>query len=89
MGASSVKVRSVAKKPNGRGTLKLERRASEREPATGSLSATYTNGTDRYGLTHLQLIDRSERGLGAYTRSAIAVDCRLAVRHPRASASCR
>ena len=71
MAASTIKVRSVAKKPNGRGTLKLERRACEREPVTGSLSATYTNGTDRYGLTHLQLIDRSERGLGAYTRSAI------------------
>ncbi len=74
---SSVNVRPVAKKPNGRSTLKLERRGSEREASTGSISATYTNGRDRYGLTHLQVVDRSEGGIGALTRSAIEPGMRV------------
>lgn len=76
---SPVKVRPVAKKPNGRDTLKLERRASEREPATGAISATYTNGTDRYGLTHLQVVDRSDGGIGALTRSALEPGMRITI----------
>jgi hypothetical protein len=68
---SPVKVRPVGKKPNGRDTLKLERRSSEREAAAGTMTATYTNGTDRYGLTHLDIVDRSEGGIGALTRSPI------------------
>ena len=71
MHLSQVKVRPVAVKPNGGDTLKLERRCAEREPGTGTMSATYTNGRDRYGLTHLEIVDRSERGLGALTRSAL------------------
>ena len=76
---SPVKVRAVSKKPNGRDTLKLERRAAEREPSTGSLSATYTNGRDRYGLTHLQVVDRSEGGIGALTRSALEPGMRITI----------
>ena len=71
MRASPVQVRSVAKKPNGRDTLKLERRGNEREAAQGTLTATYTNGADRYGLTYLDVVDRSEGGIGALTRSPI------------------
>lgn len=74
---SPVKVRPVTKKASGRNALKLERRASEREAATGSISATYTNGKDRYGLTHLQVVDRSEGGIGALTRSAIEPGMRV------------
>lgn len=76
---SPVKVRPIAKKPNGGDTLKLERRASEREPSTGSISATYTNGKDRYGLTHLQVIDRSDGGIGALTRSALEPGMRITI----------
>lgn len=76
---SPVKVRSVGKKTNGRDTLKLERRSSEREASTGSISATYTNGKDRYGLTHLQVIDRSEGGLGVLTRSPLEPGMRVTI----------
>lgn len=71
MQRNTVKVRAVSAKVSDRGTLKLERRGSEREPAARSMAATYTNGRDRFGLTHLDLFDRSETGLGAMTRSAL------------------
>ncbi len=71
MRPSKINVRPVAVRPSGRDTLKLERRGGEREPGTGTMSATYTNGRDRYGLTHLEIVDRSDRGLGALTRSAL------------------
>ncbi len=71
MQRTAVNVRPVSAKVSDRGTLKLERRASEREPAARTMAATYTNGRDRFGLTHLELLDRSETGLGALTRSAL------------------
>jgi hypothetical protein len=76
---SPVKVRPVTQRPNGQRTLKLERRASEREPSTGSISATYTNGRDRYGLTHLQVVDRSEGGIGVLTRSELEPGMRITI----------
>jgi hypothetical protein len=74
---SRINVRPVAKRTSPRGALKLERRSSEREASTGSISATYTNGKDRYGLTHLQVVDRSDGGIGALTRSAIEPGMRV------------
>lgn len=71
MGPSAVRVRPVSVKVSERGTLKLERRGSEREPAARTMAATYTNGRDRFGLTHLELFDRSESGVGAMTRSPL------------------
>jgi hypothetical protein len=50
---------------------KLERRREEREEAQGSLVASYSNGVDRFGITHLELVDRSSHGLGAVTQSRI------------------
>lgn len=50
-----------------RDPFKLERRRAQRDPAKGVLSASYSNGVDRFGITHLELIDRSSGGLGAKT----------------------
>jgi len=75
----TVNVRPVTKRTSERGALKLERRSSEREASTGSISATYTNGKDRYGLTHLQVVDRSDGGIGALTRSAIEPGMRVTI----------
>ncbi len=69
--STHVRVRPVVKLETSRDTLKLERRASDREASDGTLTATYTNGRDRYGLTQLQVVDRSEGGIGAITRSAL------------------
>jgi hypothetical protein len=41
----------------------------------------------RYG-TYSRIRPRSRKPTAAYTRSAISVDCRLAVRQPRPRASC-
>lgn len=48
-----------------RDPFKLERRRASREPAKGMLAASYTNGIDRFGITHLHITDRSTGGLGA------------------------
>jgi len=50
-----------------RDPFKLERRREERYDADGTLCASYSNGAGRFGITHLQLIDRSPGGLGATT----------------------
>ena len=52
---------------------KLERRCEKRQGAEGSLSASYSNGRDRFGITHLEMLDRSARGLGVRTRVRINV----------------
>ncbi len=46
-----------------RDPFKLERRREERHAAEGTLSASYSNGVDRFGITHLELVDRSPGGL--------------------------
>ena len=46
---------------------KLDRRCEKRHGAEGALSASYSNGRDRFGITHLELVDRSARGLGVRT----------------------
>ena len=51
--------------------MRLERRREAREAATGTVAATYSNGADRFGLTHLELVDCSRRGLGAISRTRI------------------
>ena len=50
---------------------KLERRCEKRHGAEGALSASYSNGRDRFGITRLELVDRSARGLGVRTRVRI------------------
>ena len=50
---------------------KLERRCDKRRGAEGSLSASYSNGRDRFGITHLELVDRSSGGLCVRTRVRI------------------
>jgi hypothetical protein len=54
-----------------RDPFKLERRREERYAAEGMVSASYSNGVDRFGITHLELVDRSPRGLAARTRVRI------------------
>lgn len=47
--------------------LPFERRREAREGADGTLAASYA-GLGRVGITQLELIDRSESGLGVRTR---------------------
>jgi hypothetical protein len=47
---------------------RLDRRREKRHEAEGLLRATYSNGVDRFGITNLDLVDRSARGLGVRTR---------------------
>ena len=54
-----------------RDPFKLERRREERHEAQGTLSASYSNGVDRFGITHLELVDRSPGGLGVKSRVRI------------------
>ena len=54
----------------GDNPLRLERRREEREPATGRLAASYSNGR-RCGITQLEIVDRSPSGMGALSRSEI------------------
>jgi hypothetical protein len=57
--------------PAGRiNPLRIERRAVPREAAFGTVAATFS-GEGRYGITHLELIDRSSSGLGAMSRMPI------------------
>ncbi len=63
-------------RPQGRSgkspsAYKLERRVAHREPAAGIVSATFSNGTDRYGIARLSLIDRSHGGMGAWTSTPL------------------
>jgi len=51
--------------------FRMERRTDRREPAWGTLSASYANGAEHLGITHLELVDRSRTGLGARTRTRI------------------
>jgi len=51
--------------------FRMERRRERREAAWGVLCASYTNGVDKMGITHLELLDRSSGGLGARTRTRI------------------
>lgn len=69
--------RSLSARPTRRaaargtpGPLRIERRAEGREPAFGTLAATYSGG-GRHGITHLELVDRSPSGLGALARAPI------------------
>jgi len=54
-----------------RDPFKLERRREVRHEADGTLSASYSNGVDRFGITHMQLVDRSPGGLGVKTHVRI------------------
>jgi hypothetical protein len=59
--------------PRGHGpkdTYRLERRRETRHEAAGSLRASYSSD-GRFGITHLDLIDRSPSGLGASSRARI------------------
>lgn len=65
----SIRPRTLAQLPRHikeRDPFKIERRRSLREPAEGVLAASY-RGEGRFGITHLQLLDRSDRGLGAHS----------------------
>lgn len=50
--------------------LKLDRRRETRHEAEGSFRASYTCD-GRFGITHLDLIDRSPSGLGVASRTKI------------------
>jgi hypothetical protein len=54
-----------------RDPFKLERRREDRHEAEGSLHASYSTGPDHFGITNLELVDRSSHGLGALTNSPI------------------
>jgi hypothetical protein len=71
MTKSSAKVRSVRIHKRTDSALRFERRGCDREPSSGLVAATYSNGGDRFGLTHLELLDRSSGGMGARTRAWI------------------
>lgn len=51
--------------------FKIERRREPRAKADGRLPASYTNGTNRCGITYLDVLDRSPSGMGVLTRSPI------------------
>src|SRR2546428_255000 len=51
----------------GRDPFKLERRREDRHDAEGVVLATYSDGAGRFGVTHLELIDRSSGGMRART----------------------
>jgi hypothetical protein len=65
-GSSGGVRRSALKDP-----YKLERRRQERHGAEGMLTASYSDGANRFGITHLELVDRSPGGLAARTRVRI------------------
>jgi hypothetical protein len=50
--------------------FKLERRRETRHDAKGSLHASYSSN-GRFGITHLDLVDRSPSGMGATSRTQI------------------
>jgi hypothetical protein len=52
-------------------SYKLERRCEKRHEADGTLCASYSNGSNRFGITYLELVDRSPHGLGAISRTRI------------------
>jgi len=56
-----------------RDAFKLDRRVEPRalDDSRAELTATYTNHDDRAGITHLTVVDRSARGLGALTSTRI------------------
>lgn len=65
-GSATAGARIVTRDP-----FKLERRREERHEAEGAVSASYSNGVDRFGITHLELVDRSPGGLCVKSRVRI------------------
>lgn len=53
------------------GNLKIDRRCETREHADGSLTASYTDTGARYGIARLEIVDRSDQGMGVLTRARI------------------
>lgn len=49
----------------------MERRREVRERANGRFSASYSDGASRFGITIMDVVDRSSRGLGVFTRAQI------------------
>ena len=69
-GSLSRSVRQPAAK-SASDPFKLERRCEKRHAAEGTLCASYSDGAHRFGITHLELVDRSPRGLRARTHVRI------------------
>lgn len=62
------------------GCLKFERRGERRESIKGDVSASYSDGAARFGITWLELVDRSSRGLGVWSEVPIDPGMRVEVR---------
>src|SRR6185436_19487029 len=58
------------RRAGGKDPFTFERRRETRHEAKGSLHASYTCG-GRFGITHLDLLDRSPSGMGATSRTMI------------------
>lgn len=62
------------------GALKLERRREERKASSGSVAASYTDGAARFGITTVEIVDRSAQGMGVLSPTEIAPGMRVQVR---------
>ncbi len=62
------------------GTLKLERRRERRQPADGVVSASFSDGACRFGITAATMCDVSDSGLAIETLSPITPGMRVQIR---------
>lgn len=62
-----------------RDPFKLDRRAEERAAHAGRMVASYSDGATRSGITYLELVDQSSRGLGARSRVPIDPGMRVTI----------
>ncbi|MBX3387539.1 MAG: hypothetical protein KF768_13305 [Phycisphaeraceae bacterium] len=67
-------------------TLRFERRREEREAVEADkdgrlprLTATYSNGQDRFGILHMELVDQSRSGLGVRSKTAVEPGMRVTI----------
>lgn len=59
---------------------KLERRRETRQPARGTIAASYSDGESSFGITSLELVDRSSRGMQVRTSALIRPGMRVDLR---------
>jgi hypothetical protein len=69
-----------------RNPLKLDRRREERhvieENRRASVSATYSDGSTRFGITHFDILDESRSGLGVRSTTLIEPGMRVVICPP-------
>lgn len=58
-------------------SLRMERRREKRVETRGEVSASFSDGGSTFGITHLELLDRSTVGLGARSSQPIEPGMRV------------